>query len=282
MSRDLKIFVVDTGPAAMSDGTMIDRILLDATDVDMDDDMSVWGAAGDFVHWAETQAYLLPGEFPESLHNLSKVSYYAAEIDNGGHMQFAQNSGWQPDVIESVTVGLKEIGATEFSSVYEEFRRLMETEPELHSEVLNQESSAIPTAIDDLDERFFQLGGAKKLVEHGAAWVRSLPNVAFVPWEQLQSERAAVIARNTLLESRRAERVAALEAAEAENPWYVAAARRLCALRGLTFSRLTTGSITSEPHIMRWGIVTTEGVFYMLIGPEEAELQEAETGNRSA
>jgi hypothetical protein len=162
--------------------------------------------------------------------------------------------------------------------VYEEFRRLMETEPELHSEVLNQESSAIPTAIDDLDERFFQLGGAKKLVEHGAAWVRSLPNVAFVPWEQLQSERAAVIARNTLLESRRAERVAALEAAEAENPWYVAAARRLCALRGLTFSRLTTGSITSEPHIMRWGIVTTEGVFYMLIGPEEAELQEAETG----
>lgn len=262
----------------MSDGTMTDRILLNATDVDIDDDMSVWDAAGDFVHWAETQAYLLPGEFPESLYNLSKVSYYAGQIDNGGHMQFALNSGLQPDVIERVTVGLKEIGAMEFSSVYEEFRRLMETEPELRSEALNLDHTAVPTAIDDLDERFYQLGGATKLVEHGAAWIRSLPNVVFVSQDQLQSERAAVVARNTLLEARRAERVAALEAAKAEKPWYVAAARRLCALKGLTFSRLTTGSITSEPHIMRWGIETTEGAFYMVIGPEEAELQEAETG----
>lgn len=81
-------------------GKLISRVLLDATTVNMQDDMSVWESAGDFTHWAMTVAHLLPGEFPESLYNVNKVSFYAAQVDNGGHRQFAQNSGWQPDTVE--------------------------------------------------------------------------------------------------------------------------------------------------------------------------------------
>ena len=260
-----------------NEGKLISRVFLDATAVDMQDDMSVWASAGDFTHWAMTVAYLLPGEFPEDLYNLNKVSFYAAQVDNGGHKQFAQNSGWQPDIVERVTAGLDQIGATEFSAVYAEFRRLMDSNLHVHDTVLNQKFGRPPKAVDDFDSRFYKLGGMMRIVAHGAAWLRSLPNLALLPSEDLAIERAAVMARNTALEKRRAERIAARNAAEAADPVYVAA-RRLCALVGLTFSRLTTGSYLDQPDTTRWGVMTTDGIRFMVIGPTQAQLQLSDEG----
>lgn len=263
----------EKAPLMVNSGTLIDRVLLDAATTDMQDDMSLWDAAGNFLDWAVTVAYLIPGEFPEGLYNLNKVSYYAAQVDNGGHQQFAQNSGWKPDVIERVTVGLKQMNAMEFSALYAEFRDLMDSGPEIRNKTLEVNFIPPPGAIYDLDLRFDKLGGVMRLVQHGAAWLRSLPNLALLSPEELAKEKAAVIARNTAFDVRHAARIAACEAAEAADPKYVAA-KRLCALNGLTFSRLTAGSFTDQSDTMRWGVMTTNGVFYMVIGPKQAQFQE--------
>jgi hypothetical protein len=63
-------------------------------------------------------------------------------------------------------------------------------------------------------------------------------------------------------------------AAEAASPVYVAA-RRLCALNDLTLSSLTAGFHTGLPDTVSWGVMTSNGVFYMLIGPNQAQLADS-------
>lgn len=151
----------------------------------------------------------------------------------------------------------------------------MDSNSDAHNKVLNQKFGSPPKAVDDLDSSFYKLGGTTRVVEHGAAWLRSLPNLALLSPDELAREKAAVMARNTALGARRAARIAAREAAEVANPVYVAA-RRLCALSGLTFSRLTAGSYLGQPDTMRWGVMTTDGILFMVIGPTQAQLQRSE------
>lgn len=61
-------------------GILTDRIPLDATTVNMADDKSLWCAAEDFLVWAIAEAHLLVGEFPETLYDMNKISYYAGQV----------------------------------------------------------------------------------------------------------------------------------------------------------------------------------------------------------
>ncbi len=88
------------------DGTLISRVLLDSSDIDPQDDWSIWRGASELFQWAMKEAQLRLGEFPEFLYNMNKVSFYIAQIDNGGHKQFAQNCNYDDDTVQRVETGL--------------------------------------------------------------------------------------------------------------------------------------------------------------------------------
>jgi hypothetical protein len=256
---------------------LVDRILIDASQVDLDDDMSIWEGADTFLRFLAKHAHLDAGEFPDSLNNLNKVSFYIAQVDCGGHGQLAGNPRLTADVMERVSIGLSMMGATDFFKNYKKFRRLAGASSKARAALLRQGPSDPSAAMDAIDQRFYQLGGAERVVEYGAAWLRSLPNLVLLSSDDMRREEQAILTRNPEIQARKAERAAAIAAAQAADPMYISA-RRLCAMKKMEFVKFTVGSKTEQPDTMLWGMHTDQGSFSMLFGPARAELQDRITG----
>jgi hypothetical protein len=251
-------------------GLIAPHILVDRKRFDDAEPREIVQATVDFVNWALRKARLRRGEFPPEAMLAYHVDYYGAQVENGGHRQFAFNSKMFAAMVADISVGLEAMGADRVLAVYRDFLELMTSDADLARAAVGESArpGTKPPALDMFDRRFF---AADDLAERTAAWLRSLPCLKAMEPEEMRGETEAIVARNRHLAAREARATAIQAEADAKNPLLVAA-KALCAEAGLTFQGLTVGSHTGKPDEMAWGLRTSRGMRFARLGPRDTTL----------
>lgn len=84
------------------------------------------------------------------------TDYYLAQVNNGGHGQFARNSGWTDAVNADIRNGLRAMTLSSTEEIFSEFERFARNEPTRFT-VAREDGGFgdIDPVIADLDARFF-------------------------------------------------------------------------------------------------------------------------------
>ncbi|MGR4862827.1 DMP19 family protein [Caulobacter sp. LARHSG274] len=201
-------------------GLVAPEILVDERDVGPDgDDYGPVQACIDFCNWCRHDAALRIDETCPDAWVAYYVDFYLAQVNNGGHGQFAHNLDMDPDALDSIARGLAAMGANDFLAVFEDFRAAVDTDPALRRVTMEGGGfGKIPPIIESLDDRFFKLDGTWRLIAQNAAWLMSLAAWTPLPVEALRARRAAVLASNPLYARRLAAREAHRRRAEPRDP----------------------------------------------------------------
>lgn len=172
------------------------EILVDARDVGPGtDSYAPVQACIDFCNWCRQEAGLELAEVAPDAWRCYFVDYYRAQVSNGGHAQFAGNSGLRPQELDFIAEGLRAMEATEFSGIFEEFRRAMDRNPVLRRKTVESGGFGdIPDVIQALDRRFFALNDIWQLVDRTSAWVTTRPTWTPLPPDELARRKATILA----------------------------------------------------------------------------------------
>lgn len=232
-------------------------------------DVDLVAGVVDFVNWAMGSAHLVSGEIaPETLWSYH-ADYYLAQVNNGGHGQFARNSRMGAQTLANCRHGLVAMGATEYVAILDDFMRIMSGDSARAKAI--QDGSGfgeIDPEIKELDARFFAL---KTMTALNAAWLRTLPVLRLLPENQTTAARDAVIARNARLADRQDYLRRAKERSEATDPIQVAA-RATCAQEGITFEGVNAGIPIGNGSIS-WGLRTSAGLRMLVVTNTMAALR---------
>ena len=97
-----------------------------------------------FCRWCTDEAWLI-------LH----PSYYISQIRNGGHGQFAGNTGMKPEVLDDVEAGLERLGLSDLHTIFRRFRHALEADPALKRKTMEGYGFGdVPDVIRKLDDAF--------------------------------------------------------------------------------------------------------------------------------
>lgn len=201
-------------------GLVAAEILVDERDVGPDgDDYGPVQACIDFCNWCRGDAALRIDETCLDAWVAYYVDFYLAQVNNGGHGQFAHNLDMDPDALDCIAKGLAAMGAVDFLAVFTDFRAAMDADPDLRRVTMEGAGfGEIPPTIGSLDDRFFELNGTWRLIGLNAAWLRSLKTWTPLPPDELRARKAAVLAGNRLHARRQAAREAHRRRAEPREP----------------------------------------------------------------
>lgn len=235
----------------------------------MADDGDLVATVVDFVNWAIGPAYLVYGEIVAEAFWSYHADYYLAQVNNGGHGQFAHNSGMSEQTLDNCRRGLAAMGATDYVAIFDEFMAIMNGDPRRARAIQDRSGFGdVDPAIRLLDKRFSNLGNMTTL---NAAWLRTLPVLRSLPDDRLTAEREAVIARNSLLAARRDYLRRAKERVSAAEPIQVAA-RATCAQERITFESVSARLPVSDGQIA-WALSTSGGSRMLVMGDGIAVLR---------
>lgn len=253
-------------------GLISPQIIVDAAA--LDDDEGLVYAVVDYVNRVQQEARLMPGEYPEEASWAYCADYYLAQVNNGGHGQYAFNSGMMSRGLRDCRRGLEAMGATENLEIFDAFLKIMSVDDDrAHSIAEGSGFGDIDPEISELDDRFFALG--YKILELNAKWLRTLPMLAPLPATDKAAAFAALRERNPQAEARDHAAKQAQEKFEAEDETY-SAAHACCAQEGITFERLTAGTHVGDIGI-EWGAITSAGLRYLrVINGAGAEMRDGE------
>ena len=151
------------------------------------------------------EAFYLPEELPREAMVAYYLDYYVAQVNNGGHGQFAGNSGWKPEVNALIREGLERLGLDDAAAIFADFERFAEQEPERFAaaaEACGFDGTAEITS--EFDDRFYA-GPTKSITAANSAWLRGLANLRAVPDDLYAAEIEALAALNTQRQAREAE-----------------------------------------------------------------------------
>ncbi|WP_027580617.1 hypothetical protein [Bradyrhizobium sp. Ai1a-2] len=231
-------------------------------DAYMADDGDLVATVVDFVNWAIGPAHLVSGEIVAEAFWSYHADYYLAQVNNGGHGQFAHNSGMSEQTLDNCRCGLVAMGATDYVAIFDQFMAIMKGDPRRAKAI--QDGSGfgdIDPEIKLLDKRFLALGDMTRL---NAAWLRALPVLRSLPNDQLTAEREAVIAHNSLLTTRQDYLRRAKERFSATDPLQVAA-RATCAQERIAFEGVNAGLPAGNGQIA-WTLNTSAGSRMLVMG----------------
>lgn len=227
-------------------------------------------AVVDFVNWAMDEARLVPGEIAQQAFWSYHSDYYLAQVNNGGHRQFAFNSGMSGQTIENCRCGLAAMSASDHLQVFEEFLAFLSAEP-ARLAALNEEVTSggrfFRDSLAPLDHRFFALEDMKRI---HAAWLRALPIMRPLPPDRLAAERDALMRRNSLRETRADLVRRRADAIFAKDPLHVAA-RATCARDGVAFQYVGVGQ-KAGPDSIAWTLATSGGPRTLVMRGDKAVL----------
>ncbi len=232
------------------------------------DDTDLVAGVIDFVNWAVDHASLVSGEIAPEAFWAYHADYYLAQVNNGGHGQFAHNSRMGEQTLDNCRKGLVAMGATDYVGIFDDFMAIMNGDVARAKAI--QDGSGfgnVDPEIKELDRRFFAL---KTMTALSAAWLRGLPNLRPLPADRLNAEREAVIARNPLRTAREDYVRRDKERHAATDPIQIAA-RTTCAQEGITFERVNAGF--PVPGGISWGLQTSAGLRMLAIGNSGATLR---------
>jgi transcriptional regulator with XRE-family HTH domain len=241
-------------------GLLIDKIWIDEAVLDSGSPRDVVQAVVDFVNGAMEIALVVPGEFPRQALFVYHMDYYIAQVNNGGHAQFAFNSGMNPQTLSNIENGLKAIEAKDLLCIFKDFCSAIAGEARLDIDALYKLST-----LKDLNNRFFALRPDDDISTKSIAWLRRLKLLKPLPAFALKSKLATLKAKNRLFQARQSKLV------ERPNPLFLAA-KRLCLSAGLAFEGITAGKPTETPGVSIWGVRTPRGIHFLRLDSETARL----------
>ena len=95
-------------------------------------------------------------ELPQDALRAFHVDYYIGQVNNGGHGQFAHNSGWDEYVLRDIGDGLAAIGPAAAAEIFKSLQTYAVREPVRFQRALEAGGfGEIDPFIETLDQRFF-------------------------------------------------------------------------------------------------------------------------------
>ncbi|WP_420129415.1 DMP19 family protein [Longimicrobium sp.] len=159
-----------------------------------------------FCRWCTQEAWLIRQEVQPDAWMILHTSSYLGEVRNGGHGQFAGNTGMKPEVLDDVQAGLERLGLSELHAIFRRFRTALEADPALKRKVMAGGGFGdIPDVIRDLDDAFYESEDPKRFYPRAESWLRNAPTVVALTPREIRARQAAILASNTLLDRRRAQ-----------------------------------------------------------------------------
>lgn len=237
----------------------------------IDDDEALIQGVIDFVNRLR-ECLIVSDEYPAEADWSYWADYYFAQVSNGGHEQYAHNSGLAAVTLRDCRLGLHAMGAIEYLEIFDAFldaiaeRGADEVEGKGRS---SEQMRIIPASLyggaadgpmAPLDQRFFALNDMQA---KNAAWLRTLPNLKAATHAEIDARFAAIEAANPAFAARKAVADANHAAFLKTDPTYRAAIA-CAAQEGATFDRLTAGNQIGEIGI-EWGAQASSGFRYLRI-----------------
>lgn len=188
-----------------SQGLLAPEIMITREDLRSRVPDSLPGAVIGFCLWCIREAWLIREEVQPDAWLIFHSSNYIGEVINGGHGQFAGNTGMKPEVLEDVEAGLERLGLSELHAIFRQFRSVLEADPALKREVMQGGGFGdVPEVIRDLDDAFDKSEDPKRYNSRAASWVKEAPTVVVLTPREIRARQAAILASNKLLDQRRA------------------------------------------------------------------------------
>lgn len=159
-----------------------------------------------FCRWCTGEAWLIREEVQPDAWRILHTSSYISEIRNGGHGQFAGNTGMKPEVLDDVEAGLERLGLSDLHAIFRRFRNALEADPALKRKTMEGYGFGdIPDLINDIDDAFYKSEDPKRFYPRAESWLRQAPTVVALTPREIRARQAAILASNTLLDQRRSQ-----------------------------------------------------------------------------
>lgn len=196
-----------------------------------------------FVNHATLEVMFHRDELPQDALRAFHVDYYIAQVNNGGHGQFAHNSRWDEAVLRDIGEGLAAIGVTDATEIFKSFQTYAVLEPARFQLTLEGGGfGEIDPFIERLDQRFFD-GAGEALAAALRRWVARLPSLRPLDDTQYREAMDNLAAENSDHAARKIENAAAQEQRRNDDP-IRQALRLVCHVSpgGVRFEQLLSAS----------------------------------------
>lgn len=158
-----------------------------------------------FCNWCIEEAWLVREEVQPQAWMIYHSSYYIAQVNNGGHGQFAGNSGMKPEVLDDVEAGLAKLDLSALLAVFRRFRLALDSDAALKRRVMEGGGfGEIPEMIRELDDAFFHSRDPRRFHPRATRWLKDAPTVLALTPREIRVRQEAIVASNALLVRRRA------------------------------------------------------------------------------
>ena len=175
-------------------------------------------AVVNFVNFALRHACFHRDEIAQNAMRAYHVDYYLAQVNNGGHSQFAANSNMLDVILKDIGEGLDAIGHGA-ADVYKRFLTFSKAEPARMAKVLKSGGFGdIDPFMDGIDKEFYALNEKSPLINANRDWLKSLPELQVVADTDYIAVTDAFAATNKDADKRKAEREEATRAADLRDP----------------------------------------------------------------
>jgi hypothetical protein len=201
------------GSLTRSQGLLAPDILVTKAEHGAGDPHALPDAVIRFCRWCVEEAWLVRDEVQPDAWLIHHSSYYIAQVNNGGHGQFAGNSRMMPDVLDDVETGLGRLGLDDLLGVFRRFRSALAADPALKRATMEGYGFGdIPDSIRAVDDAFFESPDLERFHREAARWLQEAPTVLALTPREIRARQEAILASNRLLSRRR-------DAAARRPPW---------------------------------------------------------------
>lgn len=188
-----------------SQGLLAPEILITKVELRAQDSDTLPEAVIRFCRWCTGEAGLIRKEVQPDAWRIFHSSFYIGDVSNGGHGQFAANSGMDPELLDDVEAGLGNLGLAGLLGIFRRFRHALESDAALRRTVMEGGGFGdIPAVIKEIDDAFFRSPDRKRFADQATRWLKEAPTVTALTPREMSARQKAILASNVQFARRRA------------------------------------------------------------------------------
>ena len=137
-------------------------------------------------HFLQVYRYQVE-ELPQEAIESYSVDFYLAQVNNGGHEQFAHNAAGQPNTWKFARSGLEAMGATEHLKAFDRFKAIIERGDARARDLTSRGGfGSVDPEVEEIDAAFYAANQATPLGELNGNWLKSRANLRVLPATELE------------------------------------------------------------------------------------------------